>query len=584
MKFHTKIWMLPISAAAVFVVGVAVSFVVGERTSSVLQHLHQVDNPHMALVSTVDRSADQLRLTLQTAAAEGDPERLKETDAMVAAAKDALAGMSKLEEKKAIAQELGTAFESYQSAAIGATRALLTKQDPGEQLKTMQSSQQALMKLLDQHKKAASSAIEEAQASATSGVNTSLWVTVITGIAVLGVLGVASAKIVTSVWADLGDEPSDLRDMVGRIAEGDLSLTLQHNPNDTRSLRASVVTMTHKLRDTIAVIRHATDSISTASSEIASGNQDLSNRTEHTASNLQQTASSMDDLTNTVRQSADAARQANQMATGAASAAQRGEEIVSHVVANMNEINEASRKINDIITVIDGIAFQTNILALNAAVEAARAGEQGRGFAVVAGEVRTLAQRSANAAKEIKTLINSSSEKVEAGSKLVQDAGSSMNEILTSVQRVSDIIGEITAAAGEQSQGISHVNQSVNQLDQMTQQNAALVEESAAAAESLKDQATRLASAVAAFKLTPQQSMQAPPAVHAEAAIAKAQASSARHAPAPVSAPKLAAPAASKPAPLLRPKLAPPAEAPAPATPTVVAAASSKPDDDWETF
>ncbi|EER57937.1 methyl-accepting chemotaxis sensory transducer [Acidovorax delafieldii 2AN] len=244
------------------------------------------------------------------------------------------------------------------------------------------------------------------------------------------------------------------------------------------------------------------DSITTASAEIAGGNQDLSARTEATASSLAQTAQSMEQLTATVRQSADAARQANQLAGSAAEVAARGGRVVGEVVTTMGDINQSSRKIADIIGVIDSIAFQTNILALNAAVEAARAGEQGRGFAVVAGEVRSLAGRSAAAAREIKQLIGASVERVESGARLVQDAGTTMDEIVGSVKRVGDIIGEITAASSEQSDGIGQVNTAVNQLDQMTQQNAALVEESAAAAQSLRDQATRLAGAVQVFKLS----------------------------------------------------------------------------------
>ena len=243
------------------------------------------------------------------------------------------------------------------------------------------------------------------------------------------------------------------------------------------------------------------EGVSTASSQIATGNLDLSQRTELTAGNLQQVASSMEQLTVTVRQTADSARTANQLATSAADVASRGGVVVSKVVSTMEQINISSNRIADIIGTIDSIAFQTNILALNAAVEAARAGEQGRGFAVVAGEVRNLAQRSAQAAKEIKALISTSMDNVMSGTKLVHEAGSTMEEIVASVQRVTDLIAEISAAANEQSQGLGAINGAVIDLDQMTQQNAALVEESSAAAESLKDQAQKLSGVVGTFRL-----------------------------------------------------------------------------------
>jgi methyl-accepting chemotaxis protein len=287
------------------------------------------------------------------------------------------------------------------------------------------------------------------------------------------------------------------------VAAGDLAVRVPVTEGrcEVSLLMGELEHMRGSLASLVSELRQASDSIGVSAGEVASGNVDLSQRTEQTASNLQQTASSIVQLTGTVKQSAESASQANQLATSAAAVAQRGGEVVSQVVSTMDEINASSRKIGDIIGTIDGIAFQTNILALNAAVEAARAGEQGRGFAVVAGEVRSLAQRSAEAAREIKALIGASVERVEAGTRLVQDAGGTMGEIVASVQRVSDIIAEISAAASEQSQGIGQVNSSVSQLDQMTQQNAALVEQSAAAAQSLREQAGKLVSVVSSFRL-----------------------------------------------------------------------------------
>ena len=291
--------------------------------------------------------------------------------------------------------------------------------------------------------------------------------------------------------------------VASEVADGNLAVDARTDRTDeVGDLMKALEAMTVQLNRSISTVRDSSESIRLSSSEIATGNQDLSERTEQTASNLQRASGSTEHLTGTVAQSAESAQQANKLASSAAEVAARGGVVVSQVVTTMEEINTSARKIADIISVIDGIAFQTNILALNAAVEAARAGEQGRGFAVVASEVRSLAGRSAEAAKEIKTLIGASVDKVDSGSRLVAHAGETMTEIVGSVQRVSKIISEISAAASEQSQGIGEVNTAVSELDQMTQQNAALVEESAAAAESLREQAQRLADVVSTFKLS----------------------------------------------------------------------------------
>lgn len=291
-------------------------------------------------------------------------------------------------------------------------------------------------------------------------------------------------------------------EVASRVATGDLTSEIgECNEDEIGQLLNALRQMNNSLSEIVNGVRTGTETIATASREIASGNADLSSRTESQASSLEETASSMEELTSVVRQNAENARQANQLVHSASDVAIRGGDVVGQVVETMGSIKESSRKIVDIIGVIDGIAFQTNILALNAAVEAARAGEQGRGFAVVATEVRNLAQRSAGAAKEIKALINDSVEKVDVGGKLVDEAGKTMEEIVTSVKHVADIMNEITAASSEQSNGIEQINQAIAQMDQMTQQNSALVEEAAAAAESLQDQAARLAQTVAVFKL-----------------------------------------------------------------------------------
>ncbi|MBP6898599.1 MAG: chemotaxis protein [Burkholderiaceae bacterium] len=301
--------------------------------------------------------------------------------------------------------------------------------------------------------------------------------------------------------ATAGAEMARMVEHMGGQGSEQLALDVDRLPATTRQAQALQQALL-RLNQALSQVAQSAGSIGIASSEIASGSVDLSQRTEQTAGSLQQTASAMQQLTATVRQSADAASQANQLAGAASSVARKGGEVVGQVVSTMEQIHQSSQKIADIIGTIDGIAFQTNILALNAAVEAARAGEQGRGFAVVAAEVRSLAQRSAGAAREIKSLIGASVERVSSGTELVQQAGTTMGEIVAGIQRVSDIIGEISAAAGEQSAGIGSVNHAVVQLDGMTQQNAALVEQSAAAAESLKDQAAQLGGVIARFRLS----------------------------------------------------------------------------------
>ncbi|WP_420472631.1 methyl-accepting chemotaxis protein [Noviherbaspirillum sp. ST9] len=307
--------------------------------------------------------------------------------------------------------------------------------------------------------------------------------------------------IVRRSLKQLGAEPSEAAAVAQRVAQGDLAMRIELQRGDQGSLMAQLNAMQNSLSAVVGNVRRNAEGVATASAEIAQGNNDLSARTEQQASSLEETAASMEELGSQVKQNADSAREANQLAQEASAIAVKGGGIVDEVVSTMKGINEASHKISEIIGVIDGIAFQTNILALNAAVEAARAGEQGRGFAVVAAEVRSLAQRSAQAAREIKTLIGTSVERVEAGTTLVDQAGSTMQEIVASIRRVTDIMSEISAASNEQSIGVSQVGEAIAQMDEVTQQNAALVEEMAAAAENLKNEAEQLVQAVAVFRL-----------------------------------------------------------------------------------
>ncbi|MGJ7483768.1 methyl-accepting chemotaxis protein [Variovorax sp. LT2P21] len=408
---------------------------------------------------------------------------------------------------KALLQETTAAARAYE-AGINEVVELLRNEPPGEarastaklfgDVRAAADKADDLLTVVVNRKQGNAESLAAETTAIADSIRVQLIFLTLGGVLVGLVLGLLISRGLTR---QLGGEPGYAADIAGRIAAGDLTVDIQTRPNDRTSLLHAMKSMRDSLSRVVTGVRTGTDNIATASGQISAGNQDLSSRTEQQASSLEETAASMEELTSTVKQNAENARQANQLALSASDVAVKGGAVVSQVVGTMASIDQSSKKIVDIIGVIDGIAFQTNILALNAAVEAARAGEQGRGFAVVAAEVRNLAQRSAAAAKEIKGLIDDSVGKVGAGTALVGEAGRTMEEIVGSVKRVTDIMGEITAASQEQTSGIEQINQAITQMDQVTQQNAALVEEAAAAASSLREQAEHLVAEVAVFKL-----------------------------------------------------------------------------------
>jgi methyl-accepting chemotaxis protein len=502
MNLKQRILLIPVATALIFALGVGIVAWVSHRTTGTITQLGAADYPYLDGITEFSGQLESLVAVVQSAVAEGEKDRLKDVEARSKTMSEQLAKLKGLAGKEAAVTTLEGQFNSYASATLDAAGILLgAKQgDQAQAVPKMQAAYKTLEASVRQTRESAKAAMDQGISSAESGVSAGLKAMVLSSLLVVVALGLGSVFLIRSIWSQIGGEPEYARAVLQKMAGGDLSQQVIVSGTGP-SLLGAVREMCVGLASIVATVRQGSDSMATASQEIASGNQDLSQRTERTASSLQQTASSVTQLSGTVHQTADSARTANQLATSAAEVAQRGGAVVARVVDTMGEINASSRKISDIIGVIDGIAFQTNILALNAAVEAARAGEQGRGFAVVASEVRSLAKRSADAAREIKALIGTSVDKVEIGAKLVADAGQTMTEIVASVQRVTDIIGEITAASAEQSDGIGQVNQAVAQLDQMTQQNAALVEESAAAAESLREQAGKLTGVVATFRL-----------------------------------------------------------------------------------
>ncbi|KQM70096.1 methyl-accepting chemotaxis protein [Xylophilus sp. Leaf220] len=585
---------------AAFFSVVALTFALGvfaiSQMSGIYARTDDIANnwlPSVNVLGKMRASVNQIRRAESDHLLSFEDREMDAIDQRIAAAKTTLAQQSAAYEPMITTADERTQYDAFRTGLgeyFAVQPGLLTLSRGGEgtlpQAKEMYrgasrtalgKTMQSLEQLIETNDKGAAAASGAAKSSYDGARN---WVIGLLAL-VCAAAALLAVTIVRSVTRRLGGEPASAAGLARSVAAGDLSVPIDLRAGDDHSMMAQLKRMQDSLSRVVADVRGNAESVATASAQISQGNADLSQRTEEQASALEETAASMEQLNSTVRQNADNARQANQLAVSASSVAERGGAVVGQVVDTMRGINEGSKRIADIISVIDGIAFQTNILALNAAVEAARAGEQGRGFAVVASEVRSLAQRSADAAKEIKSLISSSVTQVEQCTALVDQAGTTMREVVDSIRRVADIMGEISAASTEQSQGVAQVGEAIIQMDQVTQQNAALVEESAAAAASLKQQAQQLVDTVAVFQLdhgamAARRAMAAAPAVPAPAAapaIARPPATS------PVAVRRLSAqpaPAAAKPAP--RPAAAAPASAKA-AQPAPAGSA-----DDWESF
>lgn len=506
MRFNNKLLLCAALPAVLYLVSLAVSIggliQTKNQFDSYLRTEQRISNGVTEMYAQGLQMGQALRNIVL------DPANPKAADNLDAARK---AYAKAYDDTSAVAQ--GTPF-AQSLAKLPALRAVhaeaqdkvqaLVKEQSTETIKVLNSAEtpawralkSELLKQVEQAGLVTEQAKQDVAQRSTRVIGTAVGLTVL---AVLSAIGF-NVYLRRTVRNELGGDPAEARSALGHIADGDLTYAVPQS-SSAGSLMDGLAHMQTSLRQLVGEVRRSTDSITTASSEIAAGSQDLAARTETQASSLERTASSMGALNSTVKQNADNARQANQLAQSASSVATQGGHVVAQVVDTMRGINDSSKKIAEIISVIDGIAFQTNILALNAAVEAARAGEQGRGFAVVATEVRSLAGRSAEAAKEIKMLITASVSRIDQGTQLVDQAGSTMNEVVSSIKRVTDIMGEISAASEEQSTGVAQVGKAIGNLDQATQQNAALVEESSAAAMSLREQALHLNQLVGTFRL-----------------------------------------------------------------------------------
>jgi methyl-accepting chemotaxis protein len=504
MSLRRRIWSLPIITIVLLGVSLSINTYFSLSAIESIAKTEKIDAPFMELAKRLSTEVQEVSEGLREAVAEGDKKRVDTLDVQALKVRNSYKKLAILPDMADIANQQQRLFDTYYVAAQKSAVLMLgiEEGDPAEAIDTMQAAYVALEADLQTLNDTAATQFQDGIHYSDYSVHNLLIANTAVGILIVLISITMSYFVVRNIWAQLGGEPSYVREIANQVAHGNLATNIKLHRRDQDSLLYSMTLMKDKLRKTVGNIREGANTIAAATNSIASGNADLSKRTEEQANALERTASEMEKLTSTVHQNADSAQQANKMANGASEVAIKGGEVVGQVVETMVSINNSSKKIVEIITVIDGIAFQTNILALNAAVEAARAGEQGRGFAVVASEVRNLAQRSAAAAKEITELINDSVREVEAGSSLVERAGSTMNEVVDSVKHVTNIVSEISLASREQSVGIDQVNQVIARMDETTKHNAALVEEATAAAQELKEQAANLAESVGVFVLS----------------------------------------------------------------------------------
>lgn len=503
MTFKQKIWSLPILAFIVFGAGLVVGYLNTAKTHAIIDQVGRVDYQFFVKLQQANAEFKAMQDTLKGAIAAADKSALETVAQGAQRMRTLVTELKALSGKEAIAGRIGSEFEAYYAGATDAAQIMLQMKqgDLGESIPKMQAALKALSETLETTNASAAKGNEAGLALAQATLDEAQIWNLAAAVLIVVALTVASLLIIRSIDRQLGGDPAYASTVMHQTATGDLSARIQLAAGDRSSLLYAATQLQQRMAQTIANIRTTAGGVNSAARELAEGNNDLSNRTEAQASSLAQTAASIKQLSESTRQNAESARQATSLAEGASGAAQRGGTAVGDIVQTMEEINESARSIVQIISLIDGIAFQTNILALNAAVEAARAGEQGRGFAVVATEVRNLALRSAEATKEIATLIRSSVDRVERGSKQVSDAGELMAEIVGGTRQVTEFIARISAASLEQDAGIEQVNAAISHLDSATQQNAALAEQASAATRALEAQALGLLDLIASFKV-----------------------------------------------------------------------------------